>query len=119
MNISAQVRFFSPNTRISTMAIFCAAPLLATSLPNIAPMQTMPSNPARMLPMPFSSTPGTLSMGRPSRMAATDEATRNARKGCTLPQLMSSTSSTIELNTYQISIEPPNYTPAAFRIPRP
>ena len=68
MNISAQVRCFSPNTRMSTMAIFCAAPLLATSLPNIAPMQTMPSKPPRMLPTPFSSTPGTLSMGRPSRM---------------------------------------------------
>ncbi len=46
-------------------------------------------------------------------MAATDEATRNARKGCTLPQLMSSTSSTIEANTYQISIDAPsNYTPS-------
>ena len=119
MNISAQVRFFSPNTRISTMAIFCAAPLLATSLPNIAPMQTMPSRPPRMLPMPFSSTPGTLSSGSPSRMAATDEATRKARNGCTLPQLISSTSSTIEPNTYQISIEPPNYTPRGVRIPRP
>ena len=100
MNISAQVRCFSPNTRMSTMAIFCAAPLFATSLPNIAPIQTMPSRPPRMLPTPFSSTPGTLSMGRPSRMAATDEATRNARNGCTLPQLMSSTSRTIDAPTY-------------------
>ena len=62
--------------------------------------------------MPFSSTPGTLSMGSPSKMAATEEATRNARKGCNLPQLMSSTSSTIEPNTYQISIRAPYYTPA-------
>ena len=46
--------------------------------------------------MPFSSTPGTLSMGSPSRTAATDEATRKARNGCTLPQLISSTSSTID-----------------------
>src|SRR5687767_13033561 len=107
VNISAQVRFFSPNTRISTMAIFCAAPLLATSLPNMAPMQTMPIRPPRMLPMPFSSTPGTLSMGSPSRMAATDEDTRKARKGWILPQLINSTSSTIEPKTYQISILEP------------
>src|SRR5690349_14333182 len=103
VNISAHVRCFSPNTRMSTMAIFCAAPLLATSLPNIAPMQTMPNNPPRMLPTPFSSTPGTLSMGRPSSTAATDDATRNARNGCTLPQLMSSTSRTIDPNTYASS----------------
>src|SRR5688572_2719641 len=107
VNISAQVRFFSPNTRISTMAIFCAAPLLATSLPNMAPMQTMPSNPASRLPMPLSSTPGTLSMGNPSRMAATEEETRKARKGWIFPQLISSTSSTIDANTYQISISEP------------
>src|SRR5688572_10335907 len=104
VNIRAQVAFFSPKPRMRTMAIFCAAPLLATSLPNIAPIQTMPNNPP--------SRPGILSTGRPSSAQATAEATRNARNGCTLPQLMSSTSSTIEANTYQISITPPDYSPA-------
>src|SRR5687767_14002460 len=70
-------------------------------------MQTMPSRPPRMLPIPFSSTPGTLSSSSPSRTAATADDTKNARNGWILPQLISSTSSTIDPITYISSTAEP------------
>jgi hypothetical protein len=66
VSIMAHVMCFSPNMPINTAAIFCAAPLCAMSLPNIAPKQMIATSEPSMLPSPFSIEPGILSIGSPS-----------------------------------------------------
>src|SRR5690606_29375518 len=70
---SAHWMFFSPKRAISTLAIFCAAPLSSSTLPRMAPSTITRASPARVLPTPLStvlsSSCGDMPRARPIGMA--------------------------------------------------
>jgi len=95
VTISAHWIYFSPKTPIITVAIFCAAPLSATSLPSMAPRTITIDKGPRVSPMPLYTDLVIALNGMPSNSPVRMDTTKKARKAFTFPQVMRQTSKRI------------------------
>jgi hypothetical protein len=92
---SASGARFSPNSRSSLSAIFCAPPDTSSSLPSIAPRPTIGATWARTAPIPVSICGTIFATGIPAASATPALTSSNDTNGSNRNRMISSSSSAI------------------------